>query len=168
MPYPVKRATVVAWLEKFYDERGKPENAVVAGTELKVANAEHRRILSWAIEQRKRIMDRDSASSEDLLEMTRVETLIAKCETSILNAAKTKDADKQAAGESPKGLSKGILGQIAEAEKARKRGLSDDAESADDGSPEDQPQATPDHPSTPQGAGGISDPLGTSGVPWPD
>lgn len=166
--YDVKRATVVAWLEKFYKERGKPESNIPVGTELDVANAELRTILTWAKSKRKEVMARDGKLDADVAAMTKVTSLIAGTEKAIRESRTTKDADAVAAGKTSKKVERGILSKIAEDErKARKREPSASAASPDDASPEPQPPAKPDPDSAPQ-SDQESDPYGTSGVGYPD
>lgn len=167
VPYDVKRATVTAWLEKFYEQRGKPENTVRQGEELDVANAELRRILSWAKEKRREIMARDSGADKDLTSMTKVTALIAQAEKALRESQLRKDPERVDAGSQPKRPPKGILDQIARDEEARNAGPDDAAPSPPDAIPEPQPPSIPAPASTGQ-PDQESDPFGTSGVPWPD
>lgn len=115
--YPVKRATVVSWLEKFYQERGKPESNIPVGTELDVANAELRTILTWAKAKRKEIMARDGNTDKDLVSMTKATALIARTEAAIRESRAQKDPDAVAAGKTAKTVERGILSKIAAEER---------------------------------------------------
>lgn len=167
--YDVKRATVVAWLEKFYKERGKPESNIPVGTELDVANAELRTILTWARARRKEIMARDGNTDKDVASMTKVTSLIASTEKAIRESKVMKDQERVDAGKTTKRPDKGILSQIAKAEQeARRLAPSASAEPAPSSKPEDQPPDTPASDSAPLRAQGNDDPFGTSGVGYPD
>lgn len=100
--YDVKRATVVAWLEKFYAERGKPEENIPVGTELDVASAELRKILTWARSKRKEVMDRDGKLDADVATMTKLTGLIAGTEKAIRESKTVKDPAAQEAGRTTK------------------------------------------------------------------
>lgn len=174
IPYDVKRATVVAWLEKFYKDRGKPESNIPVGTELDVANAELRTILTWAKSKRKEVMARGGKLDADVATMTKLTTLIAGTEKAIRESRTTKDADAVAAGKTTKKVERGILNKIAADERGRRLSAqsrkpeTDDADaSPGDASPESPQPDTPGPSSTGQSVS-ESDPFGTSGVGYPD
>lgn len=171
--YPVKRATVVAWLEKFYKERGKPEENIPQGTELDVANAELRKILTWARGKRKEVMEREGKLDADVATMTKLTGLIAGTEKAIRESRTTKDPDAVAAGETTKRPGRGILSKIAADERKAYRSVKTPAPSAADepappNTSEDHPPDTPSSDSAPLSDRGSDDPLGTSGVGYPD
>lgn len=166
--YPVKRATVVSWLERFYRDRGKPEENIPQGTELDVANAELRKILTWARGKRKEIMERDSGTDKDLASMTRVTALIAGTEKAIRESRVTKDPDSVAYGKTTKRPDRGILSKIAKDERARKPAPSDADQPAPSNSDEPPQPDTHSDDSIGQWVTGNDDPLGTSGVGFPD
>ena len=113
--YDVKRSTVVAWLEKFYEQNGKPEENIAPGTELDVANSELRKILTWARGTRKEVMDRGGKLDADVATMAKITTLIAGTEKAIRESKTVKDPNAVAAGNTTKRPDKGILSQIARA-----------------------------------------------------
>lgn len=171
--YPVKRATVVAWLEKFYKERGKPEENIAPGTELDVANAELRKILTWARAKRKEVMDRDGKLDADVATMTKLTSLIAGTDKAIRESRTTKDADAVAAGKTTRRPDRGILSKIAKEERKAYRSVRTPAhDAADEPAPsntsEDQPPAIPASDSDPLEAQESAGPYGTSGVGYPD
>lgn len=171
--YAVKRGTVVAWLEKFYKERGKPEENIAPGTELDVANAELRKILTWARAKRKEVMDRDGKLDADVATMTKLTSLIAGTDKAIRESRTTKDADAVAAGKTTRRPDRGILSKIAADERKAYRSVrtpahADGDESAPSNTPADQRPDTPASDSAPLLAPGTDDPLGTSGVGYPD
>jgi len=165
--YDVKRATVVAWLEKFYKERGKPESNIPVGTELDVANAELRTILTWARARRKEIMARDGNTDKDVASMTKVTSLIASTEKAIRESRAEKSQRHQDAGSQTRRPDRGILSRIAKDE-ARMRAHAGADEPAPSSSPEPQQPDTPDRDSAERLARENDDPHGTSGVGYPD
>lgn len=165
--YDVKRATVVAWLEKFYAERGKPEQNIPAGTELDVANAELRKILTWARAKRKEVMARDGKLDADVATMTKLTALIGGTEKAIRESKTVKDPAAVDAGNTTKRPDRGILSRIARDE-ARTSAPSVDAESALSNRPADQPPDRRAFYPPPRDNQESDDPLGTSGVGYPD
>ena len=115
--YDVKRSTVVAWLEKFYEQNGKPEENIAPGTELDVANSELRKILTWARGKRKEVMDRGGKLDADVATMAKITTLIAGTEKAIRESKIVKDLSVVVVGNTTKRPDKGILSQIARAER---------------------------------------------------
>jgi hypothetical protein len=162
--YDVKRSTVVAWLEKFYEQNGKPEENIAPGTELDVANSELRKILTWARGKRKEVMDRDGKL--DVATMTKLTALIGGTEKAIRESKTVKDPAAVDAGNTTKRPDRGILSRIARDE-ARTSAPSADAESLDGANPEPQPPATPAGDSAAQEDPETS-PYETSGVGYPD
>lgn len=166
--YDVKRATVVAWLEKFYKERGKPESNIPVGTELDVANAELRTILTWAKSKRREVMARDGKLDADVTAMTKIASLIARTEAAIRESRTTKDQGAVDAGKTAKKVERGILSKIAEDErKARRPAPSASAQPPGDASPEPPQPDTRGPSSNGQSVAG-TDPYSTSGVGYPD
>lgn len=171
--YDVKRATVVAWLEKFYKERGKPESNIPVGTELDVANAELRTILTWAKSKRKEVMARGGKLDADVAAMTKIASLIARTEAAIRESKVTKDQDAVAHGKSAKKVERGILNKIAADERREaSRSVRKPAPDADDESPGDASPESPQPDTRGPSSNGQSvretDPFSTSGVGYPD
>lgn len=164
--YDVKRSTVVAWLEKFYEQNGKPEENIAPGTELDVANSELRKILTWARGKRKEVMDRDGKLDADVATMTKLTALIGGTEKAIRESKTVKDPAAQDAGNTTKRPDRGILSRIARDE-ARTSAPSADALSLGGANPEPQPPATPAGDSAAQEEPETS-PYETSGVGYPD
>lgn len=169
--YPVKRATVVSWLERFYKDRGKPEENIPQGTELDVANAELRKILTWARAKRKEVMERDGKLDSDVATMTKLTGLIAGTEKAIRESRATKDPDAVAAGKTTKRPDRGILSKIAKDERlsaqSRKPAPYDAGSALPDASDESPQPSRPDPELAPQPEQGTN-PYGTSGVGFPD
>jgi hypothetical protein len=143
VPQPIPLATVRWKLERLIEERGRPEANIAPGTELSIANAEQRKILTWARARRREITEGDEAGPNDVLTMTRLSTLISSCETSIRAARQQKDPRKVAEGLQPKGVRSDTLRRIADDERARKRAAGDDPPPDVESTPERRMPDTP-------------------------
>lgn len=167
MAYPVKRATVISWLERFYRDRGKPESNIPVGTELDVANSELRTILTWAKTKRKEVMARGGKLDADVATMTKITNLIAGTEKAIRESRAEKSQQHQDAGRQSRKPDRGILSKIAKDE-ARTRAHADADQPAPTSNPAVPPPDRPDLDSAAPKAPETDDPLGTSGVGFPD
>lgn len=174
IPYDVKRATIVAWLEKFYKDRGKPESNIPVGTELDVANAELRTILTWAKSKRKEVMARDGKLDADVAAMTKIASLIARTEAAIRESRATKNQDAVDAGKTSKKVERGILNKIAADERGRRLSAqsrkpeTDDADASPGDASHESPQPDTRGPSSNGQSVRETDPFSTSGVGYPD